>query len=115
MDPEILETIREAAMALYKQYLSEEARDRVELDQSLLKAVLQRIHGEEPSESWYDDVQAKVMSRSSCVSFASPLAQFPFKFLLQSCSFLKSWTRMSVFIRDFDGIRYSSGCWLILL
>ncbi len=60
IDPEILETIREAAQSLYEQYLSYQAKDRVELDQSLLKTLHQKIRTEEPSDSWFDQAQNKV-------------------------------------------------------
>jgi len=57
-----METVREAALSLYDQYLSDKAavENRVALDEALLKKLLNSLLTQEPSECCFDQAQAKV-------------------------------------------------------
>lgn len=57
-----METVREAAISLYDQYLSDKAamENKVSLDEALLKKLMNSLKTDEPSECCFDQVQAKV-------------------------------------------------------
>lgn len=58
--PADLEPLREAALNIYDQYLSEKAVTRICLDEVVVRRLLTRIRTETPTESWFDEIQAKV-------------------------------------------------------
>uniref|UniRef100_A0A914XQG5 protein-ribulosamine 3-kinase n=1 Tax=Plectus sambesii TaxID=2011161 RepID=A0A914XQG5_9BILA len=60
LEKEMFETIREAAHFMQQQYLSEEAIDRVPLDDSTLNKFLSRLRNDHGAESWFDPVQEKI-------------------------------------------------------
>ena len=51
-----LESMREAALSIYQEYLSDKANPRIELDESLNKKLLLRIRSETPDPTWFDEV-----------------------------------------------------------
>ena len=51
-----LESMREAALSIYQEYLSDKANPRIELDESLKKKLLLRIRSETPDPTWFDEV-----------------------------------------------------------
>ena len=53
-----LESMREAALSIYQEYLSDKANPRIELDESLNKKLLLRIRSETPDPTWFDEVGA---------------------------------------------------------
>lgn len=52
-----LENLKEAAIKIYQQYLSEKASVRLQLDDALVKNLFVRIRSEPVRETWFDDLQ----------------------------------------------------------
>ncbi|KAJ8688132.1 hypothetical protein QAD02_023927 [Eretmocerus hayati] len=52
-----LENLKDAAVRIYQQYLSEKASLKVHLDDALVKALLIRMKTEPVQETWFDDLQ----------------------------------------------------------
>jgi len=57
------ESIREAALSIYQEYLSDKASPRIGLEDSLNKKLLLRIRSESPDPSWFDEVAAAVYKK----------------------------------------------------
>ena len=57
------ESIREAALSIYQEYLSDKASPRLSVEDSLNKKLLLRIRSESPDPGWFDEVAAAVYSR----------------------------------------------------
>ena len=53
-----LETMREAALSIYQEYLSDKANPRISMEDSLNKKLLLRIRSESPEPGWFDEVAA---------------------------------------------------------
>jgi len=54
-----LETMREAALSIYQEYLSDKAMPRIEIEDSLNKKLLLRIRSDpDPDPTWFDEVAA---------------------------------------------------------
>ena len=53
-----LETMREAALSIYQEYLSDKANPRIAMEDSLNKKLLLRIRSESPEPGWFDEVAA---------------------------------------------------------
>uniref|UniRef100_A0AC34Q640 Sorting nexin 13 n=1 Tax=Panagrolaimus sp. JU765 TaxID=591449 RepID=A0AC34Q640_9BILA len=62
VDSEVYETIKEAALFMYHQYLSQEAVTRVPLEDSIINKFLARLRNDEPQDSWFEQIQDKIMS-----------------------------------------------------
>lgn len=60
-DPDLRETMNDAALFLYHQYLSNSAPNRIPLDQSFVDRFLVRMRNDEPSDSWFDHIQKKLV------------------------------------------------------
>eukprot|EP00092_Neocalanus_flemingeri_P008846 GFUD01009520.1.p1 GENE.GFUD01009520.1~~GFUD01009520.1.p1 ORF type:complete len:981 (+),score=238.89 GFUD01009520.1:139-3081(+) len=58
-----LESIREAALSIYQEYLSDKASPRLNMEDSLNKKLLLRIRSESPDPGWFDEVASAVYSR----------------------------------------------------
>jgi len=58
-----LETIREAALSIYQEYLSDKASQRIQMDDSLNKKLLLKIRSEPPDPGWFDEVAAVVYNQ----------------------------------------------------
>ena len=52
------ETMREAALSIYQEYLSDKANPRIDIEDSLNKKLLLRIRSESPDPTWFDEVAA---------------------------------------------------------
>ncbi|XP_046424100.1 sorting nexin-13-like isoform X2 [Neodiprion virginianus] len=52
-----LENLKEAAVKIYQQYLSDKACIRLQLDDALVKILATRIKSEPVRETWFDDLQ----------------------------------------------------------
>lgn len=52
-----LESMKEAALSIYHQYLSEKANPKIILDEQIVKNLLERIN-DEPDEKLFDEIQA---------------------------------------------------------
>ncbi|XP_012252806.2 sorting nexin-13-like isoform X1 [Athalia rosae] len=52
-----LENLKEAALKIYQQYLSDKASIRLQLDDALVKNLISRIKSETVRETWFDDLQ----------------------------------------------------------
>ncbi|XP_029054590.1 sorting nexin-13-like isoform X1 [Osmia bicornis bicornis] len=52
-----LENLKEAATKIYQQYLSEKASPKLQLDDALVKTLLNRIRIEPVKETWFDDLR----------------------------------------------------------
>lgn len=61
IDSEVYETIKEAALFMYHQYLSQEAVTRVPLDDSVINKFLARLRNDEPQDSWFEQIQDKLV------------------------------------------------------
>lgn len=55
-----LEGIRDAALSIYQEYLSEKASPRVSLDDGLSKRLLFKIRTEPPDPDWFDEVAGEI-------------------------------------------------------
>jgi len=55
-----LDSMREAALSIYQEYLSDKASPRLHVDDSLTKKLLLRIRSEPPDPGWFDEVAAVV-------------------------------------------------------
>jgi len=55
-----LDSMREAALSIYQEYLSDKASPRLLMDDSLTKKLLLRIRSEPPDPGWFDEVAAVV-------------------------------------------------------
>ncbi|XP_076236973.1 sorting nexin-13 isoform X2 [Calliopsis andreniformis] len=53
-----LENLKEAAIKIYQQYLSDKASPKLQLDDILVKTLLNRIKTESVKEIWFDDLRA---------------------------------------------------------
>lgn len=53
-----LENLKEAALKIYQQYLSEKAASKLVLDDALVKNLVTRIKTEVVRETWFDELQA---------------------------------------------------------
>lgn len=53
-----MENLKEAAIKIYQQNLSEKASSKLQLDDNLVKALLTRIKNEQVKETWFDELQA---------------------------------------------------------
>lgn len=53
-----LENLKEAAIKIYQQYLSDKASPKLQLDDVLVKTLLTRIKTESVKEIWFDDLRA---------------------------------------------------------
>lgn len=53
-----LENLKEAAIKIYQQYLSDKASPKLQLDDALVKTLLTRIKTESVKEIWFDDLRA---------------------------------------------------------
>ncbi|VDN01291.1 unnamed protein product [Thelazia callipaeda] len=58
---DVYETIKEAAVFIYQQYLSEEAITRVSLDDATVRKLLLRIKSDEPPDLWFEQIQGKIV------------------------------------------------------
>ncbi|XP_071451053.1 sorting nexin-13-like [Hetaerina americana] len=54
----ILENMREAAISIYDQYLSEKASPRLRFDEAVVRRLAHQLRSESPSETWFDDIQS---------------------------------------------------------
>uniref|UniRef100_A0A183C4E6 Sorting nexin-13 n=1 Tax=Globodera pallida TaxID=36090 RepID=A0A183C4E6_GLOPA len=61
LDTDARETIREAALFMYHQYLSQEAITRVPLSEAIINKFLARLRNDEPSDGWFEQIQEKVV------------------------------------------------------
>uniref|UniRef100_A0A0R3RWV7 Sorting nexin-13 n=1 Tax=Elaeophora elaphi TaxID=1147741 RepID=A0A0R3RWV7_9BILA len=61
LESDAYETVKEAANFLYQQYLSQEAVTRVSLDDVTVKKLLMRIRNDDPPDTWFEQVQAKIV------------------------------------------------------
>ncbi|CAD5221698.1 unnamed protein product [Bursaphelenchus xylophilus] len=61
-DPDFQETMKEASLFLYNQYLSDTAPRRIPLEESLVNTFLVRMRNDEPSDSWFDHIQSEIVS-----------------------------------------------------
>uniref|UniRef100_A0A7E4WC25 Sorting nexin-13 n=1 Tax=Panagrellus redivivus TaxID=6233 RepID=A0A7E4WC25_PANRE len=61
IESEVYETIKEAALFMYHQYLSQEAVTRVELEESVINRFLARLRNDEPQESWFEQIQDRLV------------------------------------------------------
>jgi sorting nexin-13 len=57
------ESIREAGLSIYQEYLSDKASPRLNVEDSLNKKLLLRIRSESPDPEWFDEVAAAVYCR----------------------------------------------------
>ncbi|CAJ0587285.1 unnamed protein product, partial [Mesorhabditis spiculigera] len=57
---DVCETIKEAAKFMYHQYLSQEAITRVPLRESVVAKFLHRMKNDEPSDSWFEQIQEEL-------------------------------------------------------
>jgi len=55
-----MESIREAALSIYQEYLSDKASPRLSMEDSLNKKLLLRIRSESPDPGWFDEVAVAV-------------------------------------------------------
>jgi sorting nexin-13 len=55
-----LEMLREAALTLHNQYLSEKASPRLQVDDTIVRSIAQRLERGDIAESLFDEAQAKV-------------------------------------------------------
>ena len=55
-----METMREAALSIYQEYLSDKANPRISVEDSLNKKLLLRIRSESPDPTWFDEVAAYI-------------------------------------------------------
>jgi len=55
-----LDIIREAAMSIYREYLSDKASPRVNIEDTLSKRLLLKIRTETPDPDWFDEVAGDV-------------------------------------------------------
>lgn len=77
MDADAHETLREAALFMYHQYLSQEVQKRifknqvnvffkaitrVPLSEAIINKFLARLRNDEPSDVWFEQIQEKVMN-----------------------------------------------------
>ena len=62
IDSEVYETIKEAALFMYHQYLSQEAVTRVPLEDSVINKFLARLRNDEPQDSWFEQIQEKLVT-----------------------------------------------------
>ncbi|XP_031789640.1 sorting nexin-13 isoform X1 [Nasonia vitripennis] len=53
-----LENLKEAAAKIHQQYLSDKATSKLQLDDTLVKALLTRMKTEHVKETWFDELQA---------------------------------------------------------
>lgn len=60
-DREVYETIKEAALFMYHQYLSQEAITRISIEDLLINKFLARLRNDEPADSWFEQIQEKVI------------------------------------------------------
>ena len=61
LDVDTLETLREAALFMYHQYLSQEALTRVPLSDSIINKFLARLRSNEAqSDFWFEQIEEKV-------------------------------------------------------
>uniref|UniRef100_A0A914C035 Sorting nexin-13 n=1 Tax=Acrobeloides nanus TaxID=290746 RepID=A0A914C035_9BILA len=58
-DKEVYETIKEAALFMYHQYLSQEAITRISIEDVLINKFLARLRNDEPADSWFEQIQEK--------------------------------------------------------
>ncbi|KAI1721683.1 mitochondrial inner membrane protein [Ditylenchus destructor] len=58
---EVNETVKEAALFMYHQFLSQEAITRVPLDDSTINKFLARLRNDEPWDSWFEQIQEKLV------------------------------------------------------
>uniref|UniRef100_T1JAB6 Sorting nexin-13 n=1 Tax=Strigamia maritima TaxID=126957 RepID=T1JAB6_STRMM len=61
-EPIDLEPLREVALNMYDQYLSEKAAPRVKLEEPLVRRLVGRLRTEAPHEAWFDEIQIKIYS-----------------------------------------------------
>ncbi|KAG8224739.1 hypothetical protein J437_LFUL005308, partial [Ladona fulva] len=54
----LLENMREAAISIYDQYLSEKASPRLRFDEGVVRRLAHQLRCEPPSETWFDEIQA---------------------------------------------------------
>lgn len=60
VDSEVYETVKEAALFMYRQYLSQEASGRVPLDESIVNRFLARVRNDEPFDTWFEQIQERL-------------------------------------------------------
>ncbi|CAD5210940.1 unnamed protein product [Bursaphelenchus okinawaensis] len=61
-DPDFQETMKEASLFLYSQYLADNAPRKVPLDDVLVNTFLVRMRNDEPSDSWFDHIQTEIIN-----------------------------------------------------
>lgn len=61
LDSDAQETLREAALFMYHQYLSQEAITRVPLDDLIINKFLARLRNDAPSDMWFEQIQQKIV------------------------------------------------------
>uniref|UniRef100_A0A915DFP3 Sorting nexin-13 n=1 Tax=Ditylenchus dipsaci TaxID=166011 RepID=A0A915DFP3_9BILA len=61
IDSEVNETVKEAALFMYHQYLSQEAITKVPLEESIINKFLARLRNDEPWDSWFEPIQEKLV------------------------------------------------------
>ncbi|TKR87378.1 hypothetical protein L596_011784 [Steinernema carpocapsae] len=62
IDSEVYETIKEAAVFMYHQYLSQEAVTRVCIDDAIINKFLATMRNDEIYDQWFDSIQNEIVS-----------------------------------------------------
>uniref|UniRef100_A0A1I7Y8Q8 Sorting nexin-13 n=1 Tax=Steinernema glaseri TaxID=37863 RepID=A0A1I7Y8Q8_9BILA len=62
IDSEVYETIKEAAVFMYHQYLSQEAVTRVNIDDSIINKFLATMRNDESYDLWFDQIQNEIVN-----------------------------------------------------
>ncbi|KAK0411945.1 hypothetical protein QR680_005935 [Steinernema hermaphroditum] len=62
IDSEVYETIKEAAVFMYHQYLSQEAVTRVCIDDAIINKFLATMRNDESYDQWFEQIQNEIMN-----------------------------------------------------
>lgn len=56
----VIENIRSTALTIYEQHLTDQ---KIEIDQTLIDALLVKINNESPSEFWFDEISLEIYKK----------------------------------------------------
>uniref|UniRef100_A0A0N5B8J8 Sorting nexin-13 n=1 Tax=Strongyloides papillosus TaxID=174720 RepID=A0A0N5B8J8_STREA len=60
-EKDVAKVVKDSALFLYHQFLSQEAKTRVPLDENIINKFLARLRNDEPADTWFEAIEEKLI------------------------------------------------------